>query len=80
MSESKRVTVSMPGDTAEQLAGMAEAAGASVSAYVTEAVQTKIARDRALDQLRAAWGEPDPAAAAWARAAILGESSAQRAS
>ena len=80
MSDTKRVTVSMPGDTAERLADIAKAAGASVSAYVTEAVQTKIARDQALEQLHAAWGEPDPEAAAWARAAILGKSSAQRAS
>jgi antitoxin ParD1/3/4 len=77
----KRVTVSMPDDTAEQLAGMAEAAGAtSVSAYVTEAVQARIARDQALDRLRQAWGEPDPDAVTWARAAIMGTDSTQRAS
>lgn len=81
MSDTKRVTVSMPGSTAEQLQAMAEAAGAaSVSAYVTEAVQARIARDQALDRLREAWGEPDPQAVAWARAALLGDGAAQRAS
>jgi antitoxin ParD1/3/4 len=81
MSDTKRVTVSMPGPTAEQLTAMAEAAGApSVSAYVTEAVQARMAREQALERLRQAWGDPDPEGMAWARQAILGSDSSPRAS
>ena len=70
--------MSLPEETAEQLVGLAEAAGApSVSAYVTGAIQDRVKREKDLASLREVWGEPDPEGLAWAREA-LGVTSGQR--
>ena len=77
----KRVTVSLPTETADQLSDRAAAAGASsVSAYVSEAVAEKMNRDTALAWLDQLWGPADPQAVATARESLLGSVPDQRAS
>jgi hypothetical protein len=55
-------TFSLPDDVSGQLD---EAAGGNASAYVAEAVRSRLARDAAAAALREAYGEPDPAAYAY---------------
>lgn len=69
----KRVTVSLPKATAEQLAARADAAGAaSVSAYVAEAVTARMRREAALSWLDEIWGPADPQTLAQAQQEISG--------
>ena len=52
-SNSQRITVTMPADQADQLKRLVDAGGAdSVSAYVAEAVKSRLDRDQGLADLR----------------------------
>ena len=58
----------MPADQAERLRQTVAAGTAqSVSAYVTEAVRQRLARDEALAALDDLWGELPAESLAWAR-------------
>lgn len=70
---SERVTVSMAPEQAERLRRTVAATGAeSLSAYVSEAVAQRLARDEGLAMLEKLMGGPpdDADAIAWARRAL----------
>lgn len=67
-----------PGVAAELKAAAERAGAASVSAYVEGALEARMVRDRWLARWRAAAGEVDPEALAYARSALLGERVEQR--
>jgi antitoxin ParD1/3/4 len=57
----ERVTVSLPADVAAAARQAVESGGApSVSAYVTAAVQARLARERGLAKLAKLFGGPPP--------------------
>ncbi|WP_028935021.1 hypothetical protein [Pseudonocardia spinosispora] len=71
----KRVTVTLDPRVAEGLTSAAERAGSpSVSQYVQDAVDARMTREEWLARWRAATGDVDPQALAYARRALLGES------
>lgn len=73
-SKKERVTVSVDADVAAGLKAAAERAGAaSVSEYIQGALYARMARDQWLARWRAAAGEVDPEALAYARRSLLGE-------
>jgi len=70
----ERITVSLDPDVAAGLKAAAERAGAaSVSEYVEGALDARMAREQWLARWRAAAGDVDPEALAYARRALLGE-------
>jgi len=70
----ERITVSLDPGVAAGLKAAAEQAGAaSVSEYVEGALEARMVRERWLARWRAAAGEVDPEALAYARRALLGE-------
>lgn len=70
----ERITVSLDAGIAAELKAAAERAGAgSVSQYVEGALAAQLARDQWLARWRAAAGDVDPEAHAYARRALLGE-------
>ncbi|MGH3933515.1 MAG: hypothetical protein ACRDS1_00785 [Pseudonocardiaceae bacterium] len=75
MSANKeRITVSLDPGIAAELKAVAEQAGAaSVSDYVQGALVARMARDQWLARWRAAAGEVDPKALAYARHALTAE-------
>ncbi|MBV9011908.1 MAG: ribbon-helix-helix protein, CopG family [Pseudonocardiales bacterium] len=74
----ERITVSLDPDLAAELKAAAERAGAaSVSEYVEGALDARMVRERWLARWRAAAGEVDPEALAYARRRLLGEQVAQ---
>ncbi|MGH3345289.1 MAG: ribbon-helix-helix domain-containing protein [Carbonactinosporaceae bacterium] len=68
----ERVTVSLPAEQAGQLRRAVESGGAaSVSAYVSAALDDRLSRDRALAELESLMGGPPPRdALAWAYRAL----------
>jgi hypothetical protein len=75
MSDTKeRITVSLDPGIAAGLKAAAERAGAtSVSEYVEGALHARMVREQWLARWRAAAGDVDPEALAYARRALLGE-------
>jgi hypothetical protein len=75
MSATKeRITVSLDPGVAAGLKAAAERAGAaSVSEYVEGALHARMVREQWLARWRAAAGDVDPEALAYARRALLGE-------
>ena len=70
----ERITVSLDPGVAAGLKAAAEQAGAaSVSEYVEGALDARMLRDQWLARWRAAVGDVDPEALAYARRALLGE-------
>ncbi|MGH3921642.1 MAG: ribbon-helix-helix protein, CopG family [Pseudonocardiaceae bacterium] len=70
----ERITVSLGPEIAAGLKAAAERAGAaSVSEYVEGALDARMIREQWLARWRAAAGEVDPEALAYARRALLGE-------
>ena len=70
----ERITVSLDPGVAAGLKAAAEQAGAaSVSEYVEGALDARMLRDQWLARWRAAAGDVDPEALAYARRALLGE-------
>lgn len=70
----ERITVSLDPGVAAGLKAAAERAGAaSVSEYVEGALHARMIREQWLARWRAAAGEVDPEALAYARRALLGE-------
>jgi len=70
----ERITVSLDPGVAAGLKAAAEQAGAaSVSEYVEGALDARMLRDQWLARWRAAAGDVDPQALAYARRALLGE-------
>jgi hypothetical protein len=70
----ERITVSLDPGVAAGLKAAAEQAGAaSVSEYVEGALDARMLRDQWLARWRAAAGDIDPEALAYARRALLGE-------
>jgi hypothetical protein len=70
----ERITVSLDPAVAAELKAAAERAGAaSVSEYVEGAVDARMVRERWLARWRAAAGDVDPEALAYARRRLLGE-------
>jgi hypothetical protein len=70
----ERITVSLDSGVAAGLKAAAEQAGAaSVSEYVEGALDARMLRDQWLARWRAAAGDVDPQALAYARRALLGE-------
>ena len=70
----ERITVSLDPDVAAELKAAAERAGAaSVSEYVEGALDARMVREQWLARWRAAAGDVDPEALAYARRALLGE-------
>ena len=70
----ERITVSLDPGVAAGLKAAAEQAGAaSVSEYVEGALDARMLRDQWLARWRAAAGDVDPQALAYARGALLGE-------
>lgn len=67
-----------PGVAAGLKAAAERAGAASVSAYVEGALEARMVRDQWLARWRAAAGEVDPEALAYARCALLGERVEQR--
>jgi metal-responsive CopG/Arc/MetJ family transcriptional regulator len=77
----ERITVSLDPSVAARLKAAAERAGAaSVSEYVEGALDARMVREQWLARWRAAAGDVDPEALAYARRSLLGERVAQRAS
>jgi antitoxin ParD1/3/4 len=65
--QTERVTVTMPADDVARLRVLVEATGAdSVSAYVADAVRSRLDRDQALAKLDELWGPLPEDAIAWA--------------
>lgn len=70
----ERITVSLDPGVAAGLKAAAESAGAaSVSEYVEGALDARMAREQWLARWRAAAGEVDPEALAYARRSLLGD-------
>jgi hypothetical protein len=70
----ERITVSLDPDVVAELKAAAERAGAaSVSEYVEGALDARMVREQWLARWRAAAGDVDPEALAYARRALLGE-------
>jgi hypothetical protein len=70
----ERITVSLDPGVAAELKAAAERAGAaSVSEYVEGALDARMVREQWLARWRAATGDVDPEALAYARRALLGE-------
>ncbi|HWR46383.1 MAG TPA: hypothetical protein VN327_02015 [Pseudonocardiaceae bacterium] len=70
----ERITVSLdPGIVAELKAAAERAGAASVSDYVQGALAARMAREQWLARWRAAAGDVDPEALAYARRALTGE-------
>jgi hypothetical protein len=70
----ERITVSLDPGVAAGLKAAAERAGAaSVSEYVEGALHARMVREQWLARWRAAAGDVDPEALAYARRALLGE-------
>jgi metal-responsive CopG/Arc/MetJ family transcriptional regulator len=75
----ERITVSLDPGVAAELKGAAERAGAaSVSEYVEGALDARMVREQWLARWRAAAGEVDPDALAYARRALTGDRVEQR--
>ncbi len=75
----ERITVSLdPGVAAGLRAAVERAGAASVSEYVEGALEARMVREQWLARWRAAAGEVDPEALAYARRALLGERVEQR--
>lgn len=75
----ERITVSLDPAVATELKAAAERAGAaSVSEYVQGALDARMVRERWLARWRAAAGDVDPEALAYARRVLLGERVGQR--
>ena len=73
-AKKERITVSLDPDVAGELKAAAERAGAaSVSEYVQGALDARMVREQWLARWRAAAGDVDPEALAYARRALLGE-------
>lgn len=63
-SSTKKVTVTLPADTADELIRRAQTGAiASVSAYVTDAVRRQVRRDRDRDRLETVFGGRPPESA-----------------
>jgi hypothetical protein len=73
-AKKERITVSLDPGVAAGLKAAAELAGAaSVSEYVEGALDDRMVREQWLARWRAAAGDVDPEALAYARRALLGE-------
>lgn len=73
----RKRTFSLPDEVSDQLT---EVAGDNASAYVTEAVRAKLARDAAAAAIRQAYGPVDPDAYAYWTQRLTGTQAGQRAS
>lgn len=73
----KKRTFSLPDELSDQLDAVAPE---NASAFVAEAVRSRIAHQAAAARLRAAYGDPDPAALAYWMAKLAPAGSDQRAS
>lgn len=70
----ERITVSLDPGVAAELKAAAELVGAaSVSEYVEGALNARMVRERWLARWRAAAGDVDPEALAYARRSLVGE-------
>ncbi|MDQ1538668.1 MAG: hypothetical protein QOE58_3061 [Actinomycetota bacterium] len=69
MAATKKVTVTVPAELADELAGHLGKRG-GVSAFVSSAVREKLDHDEAVAQLHRLWGDPDPAMVAVAEASL----------
>jgi Arc/MetJ-type ribon-helix-helix transcriptional regulator len=64
MASTKKVTVTLPAETADELSRRAETGAIpSVSAYVTAAVERQVRRDRDRSRLEEVFGGPPPESA-----------------